>query len=984
MSFAVPYSSSPPSTPDSRVRTPNSLPPNSGNFNFNVTTTPVGPPVSFVPSSTPAGPPPSFFGSSQPSHQAQNKSLPNSKQPLFTYPVPPMPSDDDYMHDDDDVEEQSQEYSQGSEESIDDIVEPEESTNDKSSYSTFERYNPTSSASGFHLPEYGSSTMNKTPRGTKRSRGGAAISHGSSRLAADLSSAENDSPIPAIAKDMATQLGLPTLSESQEFILDTEFSLQELHATAVDELSEIVLEGKLSTAVEDLDQLWHSCRIEDLIELEGSKEGGFSPIERRTLPGESDPNWHKATFLATFILQLHHPPSAKGMQALAASRTNPFPATGYSSPSPKDYTPIAIPNMLLDWLDRNNHQYDPVLENIYRHNPNATADEGYWDMVLSLTIRGKIAEVIELFKKSNFQHARTAGADGHGITGYESAVLNNIERVISQAINVLKESPILQDGGDWDITGSDWALFRKRVEHAMSNLRISAEGHDRDTNSDVSTFEALNFGIRAPDSKMTRSTRNAESHVPWSIYQNLQTVYGILVGKTTEIISSAQDWIEATIGLTVWWDGEEDDEIPVGSLAMTRRSLRKIQRGSRLVDINPKEAYLRRLSYAFQQITDDEKEGLLQISSINLVQVGLASIFEGNVENVVGLLRGLSLPVASAVVEIASLGGWYNPGPSDGLMDNFDESDLLVLSSYEQREVMVSRDSIMVDYAEKLCEIDFPGALEGWEVSTHIYRRLQDSSTAEKKLLALIRQLDLTSEKRVDKVLRLCRIYGFKTEALEIAERHADYIAENTDEYGKALMYYALSHSQKKVKNVFDLLVSLCLVQSIAFPPLSTMDEWLERLVFCPEPALGTVASQDQEAASLLHLYLTGYATLRKFYDLRDEEYNCEEGEKPRLRPLARKRAAAATLIALIASASDSIYGGLYDASRDSVMHVDVLLALLGEAMVFVNQPQPILQQHQNLALLSVIESLETVSRNPKPAELTGNDAEDGQQSHIQ
>ena len=771
MSFAVPYSSSPPSTPDSRGRIPDNLFSNSGNFNFNHSTTPAGPPSS-APSFTPAGPPPSFFGNSQLSHQTQGELLLNSKQPLFTSPVPPLPSDDEYMHEDDGVEEQGQEYSEGSEGSIDGIMNLQESINDRPPYSISERYNTTSSVAGFHLPEYGSSVMDKTPRGTKRSRGGAAISYRSSHGAADLSSAENDSPIPAIAKDMATQLGFPSLSEPEEFILDTEFSLQELHATAIDEPSEIVLEANLSTAVEDLSQLWHSCRIGDLEEREGSKgeQEEFSPIERRTLPAESDPDWHKAAFLATFFLQLHHRPSAKGMQALAASRAHPFPVTGSSSPSPKDYTPTAFPNVLLDWLDRNNHQYDPVLETIYAHDPNPTADEGYWDMVLSLTIRGKIAEVIELFTKSNFQHARTARDDGHGKTGYEGTVLKNVERVIRQAIQLLETSPILQDGDDWDVTGSDWAIFRKRVEQAMSDLRIFAEGHDRDTNSDASTFEALNFGIRASDSNITRSTRNAESNVPWLIFQNLQIVYGILVGKTTEIISSAQDWIEATIGLTAWWDGDEDDEIPVGSLAVTRRSLKKTQRGSRLVDINPNEAYLRRLRYAFQQIMDGEKEGLLRMSSINLVQVGLASIFEGNIEDVVGLLRGLSLPVASAVVEIASLGGWYDPGPSDGFMDDFDESDLLVLSSYGQRETIVSRDSIMVAYAEKLVEMDFPDALEGWELSTHIYRRLQDSSTAEKKLLSLIKQLDLRSEERVDKVLKICRTYGFKTEGFEIAE----------------------------------------------------------------------------------------------------------------------------------------------------------------------------------------------------------------------
>jgi hypothetical protein len=49
-------------------------------------------------------------------------------------------------------------------------------------------------------------------------------------------------------------------------------------------------------------------------------------------------------------------------------------------------------------------------------------------------------------------------------------------------------------------------------------------------------------------------------------------MYGILLGGATEIISFAQDWVEATIGLTAWWNGDDNDEIALGSLAMTRRS----------------------------------------------------------------------------------------------------------------------------------------------------------------------------------------------------------------------------------------------------------------------------------------------------------------------------------------------------------------------------------------------------------------------------
>ena len=61
------------------------------------------------------------------------------------------------------------------------------------------------------------------------------------------------------------------------------------------------------------------------------------------------------------------------------------------------------------------------------------------------------------------------------------------------------------------------------------------------------------------------------------------------------------------------------------------------------------------------------------------------------------------------------------------------------------------------------------------------------------------------------------------------------------------------------------------------------------------------------------------------------------------LKPRARKKAAAAALIAVVSSAADNIFGGLYDESRDAIVHVDGLLALLGEAMVFVNRKCPTL-----------------------------------------
>lgn len=140
------------------------------------------------------------------------------------------------------------------------------------------------------------------------------------------------------------------------------------------------------------------------------------------------------------------------------------------------------------------------------------------------------------------------------------------------------------------------------------------------------------------------------------------------------------------------------------------------------------------------------------------------------------------------------------------------------------------------------------------------------------------------------------------------------------------------------MKDVLDLLVSLSVVQSVAFPPLSSLDHNLKALISWPKESLDQLAELDEEAAAILHTYLTGYATLRNFYDLRDEEVHQNEGGMPNSTPAARKKAAVAALLAVINSAADSIHGGLYDENRGSVVQVDGLLALLGEALVFVDR----------------------------------------------
>lgn len=191
-------------------------------------------------------------------------------------------------------------------------------------------------------------------------------------------------------------------------------------------------------------------------------------------------------------------------------------------------------------------------------------------------------------------------------------------------------------------------------------------------------------------------------------------------------------------------------------------------------------------------------------------------------------------------------------------------------------------------------------------------------------------------------------------------QKYADHLRTNTESYGDTLLYYARAHDAQKIQEVLRVLVAHCLIKSTAYPPLDELDESLNSLITSPKQTLTKLASLDSEAASLLSNHLSGYATIRKYYDLRDEEVLLKPGEKPAHRPMARKRAAANALMVIIASAASSIRGGLYDPEIETVVQVDVLLPLLGEALIFVNQPKRTLTLRHLYDLLAAIEDLDT------------------------
>ena len=165
-------------------------------------------------------------------------------------------------------------------------------------------------------------------------------------------------------------------------------------------------------------------------------------------------------------------------------------------------------------------------------------------------------------------------------------------------------------------------------------------------------------------------------------------------------------------------------------------------------------------------------------------------------------------------------------------------------------------------------------------------------------------------------------------------KRYADSVLEDSDNYGTALVYYARAHKKRKIKDVLDLLISFSLVQSVAYPASSALDKNLRSLVLSPRESLEYLALLDEDAAEILQSYLSGYATLRRFYEFRDAEHNQANHSDE----VSKKDLAIKSILAVVGSAADNIHGGLYDENRGPVVQVDGLLALLGEASVFINR----------------------------------------------
>ncbi|KAH9892388.1 hypothetical protein F4778DRAFT_319328 [Xylariomycetidae sp. FL2044] len=724
-----------------------------------------------------------------------------------------------------------------------------------------------------------------------------------------------------LAKDLYTQSQFAPVSEPDAVILKTEDIVNRLYDEGVGpEDDEERLDNTLSQAcVRLMNEVW----IPHLESLPGVHEEHAA----RVGPDPTAPPFEKALCLAILVFQIHHSPP--NQDQFGGLRKPQLPAT------------------LFNWLEDEHNPDRDQLDIILDHRPSPAAHGLYWQAVYNTLIRGNVAGATHLLRGAGWDIVKKSP---RGEALYSGQALTNIKRVVEDLCQTMELCPSTSD--NWDIRSSDWTLFRLKAKAARENLISFAEGKDR-----ASLSSSRYNNSAAGNHSLTGLARKAESQIPWDVYENLQSLYAILEGKPDAILSASQDWCEATIGLYGWWDDGH-----------SRRSIAGPHSRSLIASQPSSDDDLDRLSLCLQTTIESN----FHFNSADAVEMAIACAFEGNVEGVIGFLRLWSLPIASTVAEIASLGRWLPPAEPQNLidMDEFDMEDLEVLGMQQSagpEDKDGIKDTTLIHYARGLrSRKNITGTLhrgqvsrEGWEMAIQVVGRMDSPERSEQMVQELLQDVISTigaeSRATVDKIWRLLNELGMINFAEDTAETFGDILAKDTFRFGEALWYYALAHRPGKVRDVLNTLMSISLVESTTYPPEKDLDETLRDLLKDRTSALEIFAKQDLEAAELLGKMLSGYATLRKFYELRDGNGSSNP------KSLIRRQQAASALVPVIASADDNIRGGLYDDTRDAVVSEDFLLPLLGEASVFVGQSPAVLTLDQIDTLFKAIEDIQTV-----------------------
>lgn len=531
------------------------------------------------------------------------------------------------------------------------------------------------------------------------------------------------------ARDIYSGTSYAPVTEPPELILDTETLIARLYKDGFGlEEDDERLDETLAAVTAQLTALWKQY-VDNLPPHSEEHAAEIGPPEQAS-------SFEKATYLATLALQLHQTRTGH-----SGRMTEPMPET------------------LFRWLSEYHNPYPTQTQEVLQHKPCPASHSMFWPTVCMALLRGEVEDAQVLLQNAAWEKIKT---NRRGEFEHTGRALDNVRRAVEETCIMLEECPAKK--GNWEIWNSDWTLFRIKARGKLEQLRRFAEGKN------VSAFD---IDPSKSIQSLTATARKAESQVPWEIYENLNVIFEIVLGAPEVILETAQDWCEATIGLFGWWDetmGDKDSRIPASrNVALTSRT-------------NSADGYMERLARSFQTAVDSQ----FHFNGINPVEVGMACVFEDNPKAVISILRTWSLPVASAVAEIASLGRWLPPHQPSALyaFDDLDAADLEVLGVYPQDpdETDGLKDNTLIQYAQELANYkpmssvqDQTGVTrDGWEVAIHVLGRMDSPQRSEETVGELVenilQEIGVDSSEMVDKVWRLLNDLGMIQFAEQVAE----------------------------------------------------------------------------------------------------------------------------------------------------------------------------------------------------------------------
>ena len=540
------------------------------------------------------------------------------------------------------------------------------------------------------------------------------------------------------AKEIHEQSGIADLQENDDVILKTEDLTSRLYDEGVGTTDD---RNRLDTALANvsvqLSNVWQDFATTITHDIEEA-----TPTIG---PGSKADKFRKAQWLASLVLQMHHTRFTKDSNLVAPP----------------------LPEILMDWLKREHDVLSTAqIAEIARYRPSPACHQLFWSSVVNSVSRGMVDVAIKLLSEAGWEHVRTQGSRGD--LAYTGQSLHHLKHAVQLTVDMLELCPGFKE--NWDTLGDEWRLFRSKSKTIRDQLARFAEGRDRTRGLETSSrFQERQISIR-------NMCREAESKVPWDAYQQLQSIFDVVLGKEAAILEACQDWCEASVALLAWLDE--------GSAARPLNPSRS-QNLSRSMQVAPPmstlEPYSERLTRCFHVAVDE-----FSLNPVDLDELTYACAFEGNFEGVVRGLRMWSMPIASAVAEIASLGGWLpRPEPNSLIvMDSLGNEDLelLGMESLGPDETDGHKDTTLVEYAKGLAGRGTMRAIidgretvrHGWEVAVEVLGRLDSRAKSESMvgqvLENVLENISLDSSPIIEKSWKLLNDLGMLNFAEETVE----------------------------------------------------------------------------------------------------------------------------------------------------------------------------------------------------------------------